>query len=210
LLIDSEALQFEAYARVLERYGVAVTRAEYAAQWIAAGRGPEYAVLAYRLPLSAYELRALKDPVYHEIMRERIALMPGALAALQRVHGHYPLGLATNSNRADTRFVLGHLGLRRFFQVVVTRDQYARAKPEPDAYVVAAARLGRAPQHCVVVEDSHRGIVAASRAGAMPIAVPNDFTRDNDFSLAAAVLDRLDGLTVGLIEDLLAQRGIDG
>jgi beta-phosphoglucomutase len=194
LLIDSEALQFEAYARVLERYGVAVTRAEYAAQWIAAGRGPEYAVLAYRLPLSAYELRALKDPVYHEIMRERIALMPGALAALQRVHGHYPLGLATNSNRADTRFVLGHLGLRRFFQVVVTRDQYARAKPE----------------HCVVVEDSHRGIVAASRAGAMPIAVPNDFTRDNDFSLAAAVLDRLDGLTVGLIEDLLAQRGIDG
>jgi pseudouridine 5'-phosphatase len=203
LLIDSEALQYKAYSHVLARFGVQVSAAEYAAHWIAAGRGPEHAVETYRLPLEANELRALKDPVYHEIMRREIALMPGALAALQRLSGRYPFALATNSNRADTGFVLDHLGLRRFFDVVVTRDQYSLAKPHPDAFLTAARQLGIAPAACVVIEDAHKGIVAAHRAGAIAIAVPNAFTRDNDFTLAAAVLGSLDELTVALIEGLL-------
>jgi HAD superfamily hydrolase (TIGR01509 family) len=209
LLVDSEALQFKAYSQVLSRFGVMVSRAEYIAHWIAAGHGPEYAVRTYHLPMAAEELRALKDPVYHEIMREEITLMPGAAAALERLHSHFPLAVATNSNHADTTFVLDHLALRRFFQAVVTRDQYAHAKPAPDAFLTAAAQLGRPPQACVVVEDAYRGIVAAHRAGAIAIAVPNAFTCANDFSLAAAVLSSLDELTVGLIRHVLAGRGAE-
>jgi len=184
---------------------VRVSLEEYAAHWIAAGRGPEYAVQTYALPLAPSDLRALKDPVYHEILRERVVLMDGVIPALTRLQVRFPLALATNSNRQDTGFVIARFGLGRFFAAVVTRDDYARAKPEPDAFLTAAARLRAEPAVCLVVEDAHKGVMAAHRAGAAVAAVPNRFTRDNDFSLATAVLDGLHQLTAALVDELLAR-----
>jgi HAD superfamily hydrolase (TIGR01509 family) len=204
VLIDSEGLQYEAYVRVLHDFGVTVTLEEYAQHWIAAGQGPEYAVRTYRLPIDASGLRALKNPVYHEILRQRAALMPGAFDALARLHPRFPLALATNSNRMDVAFVMDRFGLRRFFATIITREDYVLPKPNPDAFLAAAAGLNVPPGACLVVEDAHKGIVAARRAGAVPVAIPNTYTRGNDFSLAAAILGSLDELTVALAERLLA------
>ncbi len=204
VLIDSEGLQHRAYAEVLQRFGVRIGVDEYAAHWTATGRGPEYAVKTYRLPVAPRELRALKSAVYHDILRREVALMPGAVQALTRLRARFPLGLATNSNRDDVTFVLEHFDLRRFFGSIVTREDYALAKPEPDAYLAAAAGLQLAPRDCVVVEDAYRGVLAAQRAGARPVAVPNRFTRTNDFALALKVLASLDELTVPVVEALLA------
>lgn len=206
VLIDSEGLQYQAYAQVLERFDVRISIAEYAAHWIAVGRGPEYAVRTYGLPVGAQELRALKGAVYHNILRQAVQLMPGAVEALARLQAQFPLGLATNSNRADVSFVMARLGLDRFFTSIVAREDYASAKPDADAYLVTATNLSVAPTACVVVEDTYRGVLAAHRAGAVPVAVPNRFTRDNDFSLAAAILGSLDDLTLPLAERLLAGR----
>jgi HAD superfamily hydrolase (TIGR01509 family) len=206
VLIDSEGLQYRAYAQVLEHFGVHISIEEYAAHWIALGRGPEYAVQTYRLPVSAQELRAVKGSVYHDILRQQVELMPGVLDALARLRMRFPLGLATNSNRADVSFVMAHLGLERFFTSIVTREDYVLAKPEPDAYLTSAAHLNLPPHASVVVEDTYRGTLAAHRAGAIPIAVPNGLTRNNDFSFAVTVLGSLDELTVSLVERLLAER----
>jgi HAD superfamily hydrolase (TIGR01509 family) len=205
VIVDSEALQYAAYSTVLQRFGVRVTAAEYAAHWIAAGRGPEYAVQTYALPISADALRALKDPVYHDILRQQATLMRGTTEMLARLRPHVALAIATNSNRQDVAFVLDHFDLRRFFAAVVTREDYELAKPNPDAYLAAAARLGTAPGSAVVVEDSYRGVLAAHRAGAPVVAIPNAFTHGSDFSLAAIVLQSLDELTVALVERLLAR-----
>jgi len=204
VLLDSEGLQYQAYARVLRDFGVTVTPQEYAQHWIAAGHGPEYAVRAYHLPVDAPQLRALKHPVYHEILRQRAALMPGALEALARLHARFPLALATNSIRTDVAFVLDQFGLHRFFASIITREDYVLPKPNPDAFLAVAAALNVPPRACLVVEDAHKGVVAARRAGAVPVAVPNAYTRGNDFSLAAADLRSLDELTVALAERLLA------
>lgn len=204
VLIDSEGLQYRAYATVLERYGVRVDPVEYATHWILAGTGPEYAVATYGLPVTPEELRALKAPIYHAILRAEVRLMPGVEAALGRLQPRFPLAVATNSGALDTGFVLDHFGLRSAFAAVVTRERYARAKPDPDCIVAAAAALGVAPAACAVVEDAQRGILAAHRAGAAVIAVPNDFTRRGDFSLAATTLASLDELTAPLVEGVVA------
>lgn len=204
VLLDSEGLQYQAYVRVLSDLGVTITLEEYAQHWIAAGQGPEYAVRTYRLPVDAPGLRALKSPVYHEILRQRATLMPGALDALARLYARFPLAVATNSNRTDVALVMDRFGLRRFFARIITREDYVLPKPNPDAFLAAAAGLNAPPEACLVVEDAHKGIVAARRAGAVAVAVPNTYTRGNDFSLAAAVLGSLDELTVALAERLLA------
>ena len=204
VLLDSEALQYKAYSEVLGRFGITVSVEDYAAHWITAGRGPEYAVRTYGLQMHPDELRALKHPVYHDILRREAVLMPGAVDVLNRLQPHFPLALATNSNRQDVSFVVDHFDLRHFFTALVARDDYAHAKPYPDAFVTAAARLGIVATNCVVIEDAYRGVLAAHRAGAVVVAIPNRFTRDSDFSLAALVLPNLDLLNANVVTRLLA------
>lgn len=204
VLIDSEGLQYKSYLEVLARYDVWVSLEEYCEFWIAAGCCPEHAVEKYRLPLTPDELRELKNPVYHEILRREVILMPGVVGALTRLGERYPLALATNSNRHDVGYAMDRFDLTRHFAVIITRDDYARAKPEPDAFVAAADGLGVAPERCLVVEDAYKGVVAAKRAGAKVVAVPNSYTSSNDFSAADLVVGGLDDLSVGVAEQLIA------
>lgn len=203
VIVDSEPLQHQAYNLVLERFGIRVERDEYGREWIAAGRGPEYAVRTYALPVTADELRRLKDPVYQTLLREEATLMEGAGAALERLSGAFPVALATNSSRTDTDFILDRFGLRRFFTAVITREQYSDPKPAPDAFRTAAARLRLAPQRCVAIEDAYKGVIAAADAGCACIAFPHDYTTGNDFSRARIVIGSLDEATVELIERLI-------
>jgi HAD superfamily hydrolase (TIGR01509 family) len=203
VIIDSEGIQYAAYSKVLQSFGVEVSKEEYGVRWIAAGRGPEYAVATYGLPLTPDQLRRLKDPVYHQLLRARVTLMPGATEALVRLGRRFPLALATNSNAADTNFVLDHLGIRSHFKAVLTRETYAKAKPEADAFLTAASTLGLPPATCTVIEDAFKGVLAAHRAGCPCVAVPNEFTRNNDFALATRVVDSLDQVSVELIEELV-------
>jgi beta-phosphoglucomutase-like phosphatase (HAD superfamily) len=56
---------------------------------------------------------------------------------------------------------------------VITRTDVAHPKPSPDLYLLAAARLGVAPELCLAVEDSNPGVAAAYAAGAITIMVPD-------------------------------------
>jgi HAD superfamily hydrolase (TIGR01509 family) len=205
VLIDSEALQHRAYNLVLQRYGIQVDAAVYGREWIAAGRGPEYAVGELGLPISASELRRLKDPVYHELLRREIQLVPGARAALERLRPHFPLAVATNSHATDVGFVMEHFGLAPYFAAIVTREHYVEAKPAPDAFATAARQLDLPPGRCVVIEDATKGIRAAAAAGCACIAFPHGYTADNDPGTAQAVIRSLDELTVELVNAVLSR-----
>lgn len=203
VLIDSEALQHRAYNLVLQRFGIQVDAPTYGREWIGAGRGPEWAVATFGLPLSPTELRRLKDPVYHELLRREIALVPGARAALERLAPAFPLAVATNSHARDVDFVLDHFALRPYLTAVVTREDYARPKPAPDAFLTAAERLALPPSRCAVVEDAFKGVQAAADAGCACIAFPHDYTADTDVRRARAIIGALDELSVARVRALL-------
>lgn len=204
VLIDSEALWYRAASELLAEFGVSVSREEYARDWIANGQGPEHAVAKHGLPITAEEFRRRRAPVVERLIATEAELMPGAREALERLSARFPLALATNSTAKTVASVFDKYGLRRWFKDLLTRERYARAKPEPDAFLAAAAALGLPPEQCVVIEDAERGVVAAHRAGARCVAVPNEFTRILDFSLADRVVGSLDDVTVALVEQLTA------
>jgi beta-phosphoglucomutase-like phosphatase (HAD superfamily) len=54
---------------------------------------------------------------------------------------------------------------------MVTRDQVALGKPEPDIFLEAARRLDADPAACLVLEDSETGLMAARAAGTQPILI---------------------------------------
>ena len=92
----------------------------------------------------------------------------GHLAARQM-----PIAVATSASRRTAEIHLACSGLRPSFKTVITRDDVARGKPHPDPFLLAAASLSIAPEHCLVIEDAFTGIRAAHAAGMMPVLVPD-------------------------------------
>jgi HAD superfamily hydrolase (TIGR01509 family) len=86
------------------------------------------------------------------------------------------LGVASSSSRA---WVVGHLdrlGVARLFDAIVTRDDVAQVKPDPEIYLLALARLRLEAREALVFEDAPNGALAAKRAGVFTVAVPNALT----------------------------------
>lgn len=78
-----------------------------------------------------------------------------------------------------------------YFDAIVNGEEVPNNKPAPDIYAEAAARLGVRPEECVAFEDTPAGVRAATEAGAIAIAVPNDYSRGQEFPGARAVIASL-------------------
>ena len=110
--------------------------------------------------------------------------------------------MASSSRGAWIQKVLAELGLERQFDATAGGDEVRRAKPDPDVYLLAARRLGAAPEACVALEDSQHGVRSAKAAGMACIAVPSPLTRQMDFSAADLVVGSLDEVTPETIATL--------
>lgn len=99
--------------------------------------------------------------------------IPGAIEAVRRLARTHPLGLASSAHREVIDAALRTTGLADAFRVVVSSDEVARGKPEPDVYLETARRLGVAPRDCLVIEDSLNGVLAARAAGMTVVLIPN-------------------------------------
>ena len=99
-----------------------------------------------------------------------VSLKPGVAELLARID--HPRAIATSSTREQVVRKFAACALPPF-QHVVTVDDVARAKPAPDAYLLAAARLGVDPRRCLAFEDSDTGAQSAHAAGMTVVQVPD-------------------------------------
>lgn len=81
--------------------------------------------------------------------------------------------VCTSTQRDHALPLLQQAGVLGRFDFVVAGDEIRRGKPDPDIFLRGAQRAGIAPQNCAVLEDSGAGILAASRAGMLPLWVPD-------------------------------------
>ena len=91
------------------------------------------------------------------------------------------LGVASSSGREWVEGYLKHLELRHQFEVVFTRDDVTRVKPDPALYTLAVNTLGVPPAAAVAIEDSRYGMMAAKAAGLKCLVVPNAVTHQLRF-----------------------------
>lgn len=84
-----------------------------------------------------------------------------------------PYCLATNSLAVNVLECLELAGIEEVFSTIITRDHVQNGKPEPDIFLKAAELMKVDISRCLVLEDSHAGIVAASRAGAVSVFIPS-------------------------------------
>jgi HAD superfamily hydrolase (TIGR01509 family) len=142
-----------------------------------------------------------------EITSANVELMPGVATLLPQLHtAGYPMAVATASDRAWVQRWFSRFNLWPYFQAIATGDDVVHNKPAPDVYLFAAAQLGVKPERCLVFEDSLPGLAAAKAAGMTVVAIPTPHTRGLDYSLAHAVIDNLEIVTVEWVETFNVQR----
>ncbi|GGH93979.1 HAD-IA family hydrolase [Arthrobacter liuii] len=118
---------------------------------------------------TGFGLGAWKQELFLQHLRQDgVQSYPGTLELLQRLAGaSVPTAVVTSSRNAA--LVLQAAGIQGLFRVVMdgtTADGLGlRGKPAPDVFLAAASRLGVAPSHAVVIEDSAAGVEAGRRGG---------------------------------------------
>ncbi|WP_440098969.1 HAD family hydrolase [Streptosporangium sp. H16] len=95
-----------------------------------------------------------------------IVPVPGAAELVRRVSAHgSPIAVVTSAGRDWAEERLTQVGIRDLLETIVSAHDVAVGKPDPEGFLLAAARLSVDPAHCVAFEDSIAGIAAAKAAG---------------------------------------------
>lgn len=202
LLADTEKLHRSAYQTVFAGLDVEVSDELYEHHWIRCGRGIDDFLKERNLPIDPVLVRRQKACVYGELVALGVDPMPGSRELLCSLQGVKPTALATSSYPRDAHAVLEALGFEDFFSCIVTKGNVERVKPHPDIFLHAAKEMGAAPEQCLVIEDAEKGILAADAAGMKCIAVPNEYTKNNDFSKATLVVKSLEEISCELIDSM--------
>jgi HAD superfamily hydrolase (TIGR01509 family) len=184
-LVDSEPLARTAWERALLPYGYALTDADAEASvGLPYPRVHAYFAARAALPDAGAFWTEFTSELFTLIDSDLVPF-PDAIAAAHALRAQgVPLAVASSSPRERLERTLGRAGLLDAFDVVVSGDEVEHGKPAPDMFLLAAARLGVAPQTCVVVEDSPPGVQAGIAAGMFTLAVCR--VPGTEASLAAA------------------------
>jgi HAD superfamily hydrolase (TIGR01509 family) len=134
---------------------------------------------------------------------EHLPLIDGAVDAVKRLAAHWPLGVASSSNRQLIDRVLEVSDLAPYFKATVSSEEVERGKPAPDVYLEAARRLGLEAARSAAIEDSASGIRSAHAAGMHVVAIPNRaFPPPADVrALAGVVLDSIEELDPAVVTE---------
>ena len=169
-LADTFSLMADGFAVALEpRLGRRVTYTEVTEKFI--GGGTERQILdefvGYEDPEALQRYLAFYADQHHTV-----TLFPGIADALAACAAtHLPLGLMTGKGRATAEITLAKLGIRHYFDVVITGDEATRPKPDPMGPLLALAALGIAPERSLFIGDTRADVRAGQVAGMHTIVV---------------------------------------
>ncbi len=210
VIANSEPLHLRAFQVVLASRGIELSESEYYARYLGFDDAGAFREVGQDRgqPFTAEAVAAMvaeKAARMEELEGEVSLLFPGAAEAVQRLSAALPLAIASGALGPEIRRVLDKEGLTASFVTIVAAEDTPASKPAPDPYALAVRRLreslGRPldPAECVAVEDSRWGLESARAAGLRTVAVTHSYPA-SELPGSDAVLDSLDGLTLGLLE----------
>jgi HAD superfamily hydrolase (TIGR01509 family) len=110
----------------------------------------------------------------NHIRSEGVPLKDGLFELLEYIKGRQlKMALATSTERNRTEMMLNLSDTKKYFNVITCGDEIVNGKPDPEIFLKTSQKINCPPENCMVLEDSENGIIAACRAGMLPIMVPD-------------------------------------
>ncbi len=193
LMVDSEPHSIASWEAVFAKRALTLRRATIDRMFgLRLREAAEMLVDEFQLTDQPSDLAREKTLYQIEHLDGNVQAMPGLYELLREIDRR-GLGkaMATSGTHAYVDAILTAIGLVGRFEVIITGDDVAKGKPEPDVFLAAAHTLGRPPESCLVLEDAPAGVQAAKAAGMTCFAIPNEHTKILDLSAADRVLGSL-------------------
>jgi beta-phosphoglucomutase family hydrolase len=130
----------------------------------------------HRLSMPVQSVSRRKEELYYELL-PRLEAVPHVLEHIEAQHGKIPFAVVSGSTRESVTSSLVALNLLDRFDTMVCAGDYAKSKPHPEAFLLAATSLGVEPESCLVFEDTEMGLQAAKAAGMASVKVPPPWDR---------------------------------
>jgi beta-phosphoglucomutase-like phosphatase (HAD superfamily) len=130
----------------------------------------------YGLQMPVDQVARRKEVLYLENI-SRLTAVPEVLEHIELSHGKVPFAVVSGDSRETVTASLTALKLLDRFETLVCAGDYRRGKPDPEPFLIAAARLRVTPDDCLVFEDTDLGIQAATAAGMASVKVPPPWER---------------------------------
>jgi HAD superfamily hydrolase (TIGR01509 family) len=206
LIIDTEIIESQAIEKMILDYGKKpIIRQTGLVHEI--GLGMElFDILKkqYHLKADVLDLKEKKEFYFEQIVKKS-SLHPykGLHKVLKKLKGNrIKLALASNRNIKHIQLILKELHIFDFFGVIVGPSELRKHKPHPDIYLETAKQLAIKPELCLALEDTESGVESAHLAGMKVIAIPNDYSKDHNFSKANKIVKSVKFITMELIKSL--------
>ena len=178
VLVDSNPFHLRKWKEMLDEHGIPYDPVALPGQ-IFGSRNDTALRLFLGADLSNEECRRLSEELearFRAEFRPHARPLPGLEALIREAHeAGLPMAVASSAIGQNVEFVVDALGLKPYFQFLVTGDEVTHAKPDPEIYLKAADKLGREPRLSVAFEDSFPGIESAKRAGMKCVGIASTF-----------------------------------
>ena len=189
VLVDTEGLYFQASREALEQIGFSLSAEQFTDISLASGRSVFELATADRQVMDW--LRHWRNQRYSALLAGQDLVLPGVRETLARLANRANMAIVTSSRRDHFELIHSGSGLLPYFDFILCREDYREAKPDPEPYLLALQRSGRDARHCLVIEDSVRGLMAAKAAGLECWMIPSRQTRDQGFTAADRILGEI-------------------
>ncbi len=196
-IVDSSAYHKEAWRDTFHREGIEFTDDAY--QFTQGRRNDEIIRRYFDPSLSPKEvdtIAAQKEEFFRKYIKDNICSFPFVIEKIKSLaEAECRLAVVSSATIENIGFITEELGISAFFDLFITGRDVMLGKPSPQGYLIAAARLGVAPQHCIVIEDAAAGVSAAKKGGMYCVAVTNTCPR-KALAEADIVVNRLDEINI--------------
>jgi len=177
-IADSMPLHYKAWKQILGEWNCEFSEGRFYA-W---GGMPIVEIIStlnkeYGLSMPVEVLAARKENLYFELLPE-LQPVPEVVEHVLAMHGKIPFAVVSGSTRDSVVASLTTLRLLDRFDALVCAGEYQNSKPHPEAFLLAAEKLGVHPNTCLVFEDTDMGIEAATAAGMKSARVPPPWIRN--------------------------------
>jgi beta-phosphoglucomutase len=175
VLIDATEWHFEALNRALKLFGYQISRYEHLAAYNGLPTRTKLEMLSIEkgLPKALHSLVNRLKQVYtrEEILRHCWPSFDKEYMLSRLRRDGYRMAVCTNAIAESAELMLQRAGIRQYFEFIISNEEIARPKPDPEIYLKALERLGVQAGQVVVVEDAQHGVEAARRAGTRVLQV---------------------------------------
>jgi beta-phosphoglucomutase len=176
VIVDSHPAHLRAWKKFLVSVGKPATESEL--EFVLDGRKKEDILRHFLGDLTHSEIQAhshQKDLFFNEEAKDLKAIAGVGELLRQLSRAGLPTAVASSGSCERVHYLLDFVGLRQHFATVVTGDDVANGKPDPDVFCKAAEKLRVAPGDSLAFEDSVSGVRAARAAGmkCVGIAAPH-------------------------------------